>query len=34
MGLLNSIMHWYSPTGDLEEREISGELADLILRGL
>ena len=34
IGLLNSTMHWYHPTGPVAAREIGAQLADLVLSGL
>ena len=34
IGLLNSVMHWYSPDYALSADEIAEELADLVLGGL
>jgi TetR/AcrR family transcriptional regulator, cholesterol catabolism regulator len=34
IGLLNSTMHWYSPSGSVPAAEIGEQLAELVLRAL
>jgi AcrR family transcriptional regulator len=34
IGLLNSTMHWYRPTGTVRAEDVGEQLADLVLAGL